>query len=231
MKTKTRSAKSRRAFLGRAGATLTGAFTFAAAEAASVKSVAQQDAQQVIRQLHQDYVRHVSHGALEQVPALFSPNARVRFNGGVFVGQDRGIRRLYREHFGRQLRSEPVHVLLLDHPQTQDFIAVSQDGASARARFHCLVQVQSSIESALTIVEMARQQGQGAAAWWEVGCFDNSYARLAEGWRITELRYRPLPAPDQMTHGLRTRPAAVPLFATLYPENPVGPDHLDSDLG
>jgi hypothetical protein len=228
---KTRSAKSRRAFLGRAGATLTGALTFAAADAASLKSVAQPDVPQCIRLLHQDYVRHVSHGALDQVPALFSPNARVRFNGGVFVGQNRGIRRLYSEHFARRLRSEPVHVLLLDHPQTQDFIAVSQDGASARARFHCLVQAQSSIESALTIVEMARQQGQGATAWWEVGCFDNSYARLAEGWRITELRYRALPAPDQMTHGLRARPGVVPMFSTLYPENPVGPDHLESDLG
>ena len=220
------SAAGRRAFIGRAGAAVAGTVALAGAQIA-MSTPARPDLD-AIRQLHREYMRRLSAGALAQLPELFAASASVFFSGGVFEGRDRGVRRLFVEHFGRRLRPEPVHLRLLDHARVEDVIEVASDGASARARFHCLVHVQSTFQSALTIVEMARQQGQEAAQWWETGRFDNSYARSAEGWRMTALKYRHLPL-ELMSAGLRSRPDGVATFAALYPSHPAGPDRLEPD--
>jgi len=217
----------RREFIGGAGATVAGLIAWGASRAA-MRTPARPTADAVCA-LHREYVRRLNTDALEQIPELFSSSARVWFNGGVFEGRDGGIRRLFVEHFGKRLQPEPVHRMLLERPHTEDIIEVASDGAFARARFHCLVHVQSSFQSALTLVEMARQQGQGAAQWWEMGCFDNAYARSDEGWRMTGLRYRSLPH-DLIDAGLRSSPGHVPTFSACYPSHPAGPDRLEPSV-
>jgi hypothetical protein len=235
---KANSVASRRSFMRRAGAALTGTLAVTAAGTAAARTGAAghsagghsaQQAIEAIRESHRRYLRYVSSGELGMLPALFTPDARVRLNGGVFAGRDAGIRRLYVEHFSRRARPEPVHVLVLDDPHTEGPIAVAHDGASACARFYCFTQMQSSIESSLTLVQMARQQGHPVHEWWEAGCFENAYVQSAEGWRISELRYRTLLDPRLVGRGLPLRPTAVPRFSVLYPLDPLGPDDLESD--
>ena len=219
-----RSDEGRRGFIGSASAAIAGTLAWGASRpAAGTPAQPRADA---VRALHREYIRRLNTGALDQLPDLFSSRARVWFNGGIFEGRDRGVRRLFVEHFGKRLRPEPAHLTLLDRPHAEDFIEVASDGAFARARFHCLVQAQSTFQSTLTLIEMARQQGQGAAQWWEMGRFDYTYARSDVGWRMAGLRYRSLPH-DLIDAGLRSPPDHVPAFSACYPSHPAGPDRLE----
>jgi SnoaL-like domain len=224
---KTRSGAGRRGFIGSASAAVAGMLAWGASQAAA--GTPAQPAADALRALHREYLRRLNTGALDQLSDLFSSSACVWFNGGIFEGRERGIRRLFVEHFGKRLRPEPAHLSLLDRPHAEDFIEVASDGAFARARFHCLVQVQSTLQSTLTLIEMARQQGHGAVQWWEMGCFDNTYARSDEGWHMTGLRYRSLPH-DLIDAGLRSSPGHVPTFSACYPSHPAGPDRLEPSV-
>ena len=182
-----------------------------------------------IRRLHDAFSDALNKRHSEDIVNLFAEDAEVHFNGGIFVGKEHGVRRLYAEHFGRRFterKDEPVHRFLLDQTQQQDTVAVAPDRQSAKARFHCLMQAEAAIASNSPLVEMARQQGQGIMQWWESGVYENSYVKDGDVWKIKQLRYRTLRRADPPLGASHTQPAEVPSFASTYPENPTGPDKL-----
>jgi hypothetical protein len=182
-----------------------------------------------IRELHHAYGRHLDRGSHEEIVNLFAEDAEVTFNGGRFVGRDKGIRRLYVDRLGQGVaadRSGPVHGFLLDQTQEQDRIEVAPDRRSARARFHCLIHAGARLESRCSMMEMARLQGQGTAQWWEGGVYENAYVRDGGAWTIWRLDYRPIWQADYALGWSHARPGDVAPFSTTYPEDPAGPDAL-----
>jgi SnoaL-like domain len=157
-----------------------------------------------LRGLHRAFAHALSERRYEEAVSQFATDAEVHFDGGVFVGRDRGIRRLYVGRFGESRPEKtdgPVHVRLLDLAGREDVVEVAPDRQSATARFHCLAQAQVAVDSTLPIVEMARLQGQGVRQWWERGVFANAYVKEGDVWKIKQLRYRALAPADPVPGG------------------------------
>jgi hypothetical protein len=153
----------------------------------------------------------------------------VYFNGGIFEGKDKGIRRLYIDYFGQGFTGNnygPVHGFLLDQTQEQDVVEVAPDRKSAKARFHCLVQAGAQVVSDSPMMEMARQQGQGILQWWEGSIYENSYVRDGDIWKIKKLDYRAIWQADYALGWAYARPGYIPPFSKTYPDDPAGPDKL-----
>lgn len=206
----------RRSFIWKAGAALTGTVASAAAMGAGNATAvdgATSDSRDLdrlsnqlglredadaIRQLHHAFGTALNERRYEDLVRLFADDARVHFNGDVFAGRERGIRRLYVEHFGRRVegpRPEPVHACLIDSAH-ETRVEVSADRESATARFPGLTQVECAIEGSSPLVEMARLQGQGMVRWWEHGLYENSYVRRGGEWKILDLRYSAIARAD-----------------------------------
>ena len=182
-----------------------------------------------IRGLHYAYGNALNQRQYEEVVHLFADDSEVYFNGGLFVGKDHGVRRLYVEHFGRRLTAgedAPVHAYLLDRSPQQDSIEVAPDRKTAKARFHCLIRVEAALTSNLPLIEMARQQGQGIRQWWEGGVFENAYVQEDGVWKIKQLAYHAFWQADQALGGSRTQSSPIPSFSSTYPEHPAGPDQI-----
>jgi hypothetical protein len=182
-----------------------------------------------IRGLHRAYGRCLEQRLYDDVVGLFADDAEVCFNGGVFVGKGRGIRRLYVDHFGQRFagaNDAPVHGLLLEHPAHQDAIEVAPDRRSAAARFHGLTQMSVPLTAQSSVTEMARQQGQGGMQMWAGILLEVSYVRDGETWKIRRLEYRAVEPADYAPGGALAGTGRVAPFATTYPENPSGPDRL-----
>ena len=79
---------------------------------------------------------------------------------------------------------------LLPDPAQHDVVEIAADGRSATARFHCLMQSETALEARASIVEMARQQGEGSLQWWEAGVFENAYVKDGGKWKVQQLAYR-----------------------------------------
>jgi hypothetical protein len=182
-----------------------------------------------IRKLHHAYGYYLDKGIWEEIVNLFAEDGEVYFNGGIFEGKDKGVRRLYVEYFGRGFTGNnhgPVHGFLLDQTQEQDVVDVATDRKSAKARFHCLMQVGVQVVSALPMMEMARQQGQGSLQWWEGGMYENSYVRDGGVWKIKRLDYRAIWQADYALGWAYSKPGYIRPFSKTYPEDPTGPDKL-----
>lgn len=182
-----------------------------------------------VRKLHHAYGYYLDKGIYEEVVNLFANDGEVFFNGGIFEGKDKGVRRLYVDYMGQgfmENNSGPVHGFLLDQTQEQDVVDIAPDRKSAKARFHCLMQVGARIVSDSPMMQMARLQGQGILLWWEGGIYENSYVRDGEVWRIRRLEYRTLWHADYALGWAYAKPGSIPPFSKTYPEDPVGPDKL-----
>jgi hypothetical protein len=182
-----------------------------------------------IRKLHQAYGYYLDKGIYEEIVNLFADDGEVYFNGGIFVGKDRGVRRLYIDHFGQGFagkNGEPVHGFLLDHTQQQDVVNVAPDRKSAKARFHCFMQAWVRDPSEYPMMELARQQGQGILQWWEGGVYENLYLKDGDSWKIKKLDYRAIWQADYALGWSYAKPGYVPPFSKTYPEDPTGPDKL-----
>ena len=182
-----------------------------------------------IRKLHHAYGYYLDKGIWEEIVNLFADDGEVYFNGGIFEGKDKGVRRLYIDYLGQGFTGNnygPVHGFLLDQTQEQDVVDVTPDRKSAKARFHCLMQVGAKVVSDSSMMEMARQQGQGIMQWWEGGIYENSYVKDGNIWKIKRLDYRAIWQADYALGWSYTKPGYVSPFSTTYPENPTGPDKL-----
>jgi len=233
----------RRSFLWKMGAALSAAFASTVAGATELMGTSKAsetdglsrrllEDTNAIHQLHRAYRHYLNNNMHEAIVDLFAENGEVYFNGGIFMGKDQGIRRLYLGRFGRGFKGQnngPVHRFLLDHGQQQDAIEVAPDRKSATARFQCLVQAWVHDTSEYPMMDLARQQGQGILQWWEAGLYENSYVKEGEVWKIKILDYRPQGPADHIPGWSGARPAYVVPFSKTCPDDPMGPDRI-SDM-
>ena len=192
------------------------------------KQVAVLEEEKSIRKLHKAYEDALDKGMYGEVPDMFTKDAAVIFNGGVFKG-DRGVKRLFCNHFssgmtGKRINPAPGFEL----NEQQEMVEVSPDGRTARARFSYSIQVGTPIDSDSVLVKMARLQGEGVIKWWEGGIYELSYVKdVKEGiWKIKRLEYRTLSRADYKPGRSYAKAISVPQFAKLYPKDPAGPDRL-----
>ena len=171
---------SHRTFIRNAGAALSATV---AASTAAVGSERTSDhdtkpAEDEIRRLHHTFVERLNAKRYGELPELFAH-------------PDTQPPRV--AHFNRHLPESvlpPVHDYLAGHEQHLDTIDVAPDRRNATARFHCFTRMEAELRPTLPLIEMARQQGQGAIQWWESGVLETTYVRSASGWRIGRLSIR-----------------------------------------
>jgi hypothetical protein len=237
--------QGRRSFLWKAGAAVSA--ILASAVAGVSKPLADQDAglkdkvdrlsnqlgihedTKAIRALHQTYASYLDRGMYEEVVNLFAGDGEVSYNGGLFAGKERGVRRLFCDHFRSGLsgkKIEPAPGFELEPTQLQDIIEVAPDRKSAQARFAYSMQVGAPIISDSQLVKMARLQGQGIIKWWEGGIHEVSYMREGDSWKIKRLEYRVIEKANYAPGRSYARPIKVPSFSKTYPADPTGPDRL-----
>jgi carotenoid cleavage dioxygenase len=182
-----------------------------------------------IRKLQHTFAAYLNSRDYERIVELFASDSEVHLWGGVFIGKDVGVRRLYVEHFARRLSEEfrePVQDYLLSHVQHLDMIEVVPDRQCATARFHCLMRTEEGVGSGIPIMEMARQQGEGVLHWWEPGVFENTYAKTGSTWLITRLTYHSVGPAEVMLERVCAAARGATAFTSTYPGNPTGPDRL-----
>ena len=197
---------------------------------ASLRAALLED-ERALRKLHLAYEQALDRGLYEDVIAMFADDARVIFNGGVYIGRSGGVSRLYRERFragqtGKRMDPAPGFELAVD--QQQDQVDVSPNRLSATATFPYSIQAGMPIEGETSLVSMARLHGEGVRTWWEGGVYQLRYVRnAADGrWQIGRLEYRTLSRADYRPGRSYAGPIAVSPMAARYPEDPQGPDAL-----
>jgi hypothetical protein len=182
-----------------------------------------------IRKLHQTYESYLDKGMYEEVVSMFADEAEVVFNGGLFSGKDKGVRRLYCDTFrqgltGRKIEAAPGFEP--DPAPLQDVVEVAPDRRSAKAQFRYSMQVGTPVLSDLPLLDMARLQGQGILQWWEGGVHEVSYVKELDAWKINRLEYRVVSKADYRPGRSYAKPISAPQFSETYPGNPTGPDKL-----
>lgn len=181
-----------------------------------------------VRRLHQAYESRLDRGLYEDAVAMFTDDAEVVYNGGLFRGKQ-GVRRLYCGHFAPGLtgkKIEPAPGFEPDPAQQPDTVEVAGDSRNATGRFRYSIQAGAPMTGDSSLVAMARLQGEGIVKWWECGTCEASYVKAAESWRIRRLQYRAECIADYRPGRAYARPIDVPAFKTVFPGNPSGPDKL-----
>jgi SnoaL-like protein len=217
--------EQRRSFLRNAGAALSAILAAGSVAAARRSHEEASAAAQVIRRLQHDFIDHFNNGRFAELGDLFAPAAQVHLWGGVFVGREGGIRRLYERHFGGG-GAGPMQTYLLSLTPQLDTIQVAPDELVAAASWHCLVRTESAVAGPPTLVAMARQQGEGVLQWWESGLFESTCSKVGSTWRLSRLAYRELGDVDPALNFRCSKPRTAPLFTRCYPQHPTGPDRL-----
>ncbi|WP_159500470.1 nuclear transport factor 2 family protein [Microbacterium sp. 18062] len=192
--------------------------------AALLARVDRLEAAQAVRTLHHTYGYYLDKCLYEDVVDLFADDADAVFLGGLYRGKG-GVRRLFVERFQRRFTdglNGPRFGFLLDHPQHQDVITVSEDGRSARGRFRCTMQA--------GLHDAAKESYPGRLSmdqWWEGGLYENEYVKEDGVWKIARLNYRPV-WHGEYGEGWAHKEPMDQFRGGLFPEDPLGPDaHLD----
>ncbi|MFC1495305.1 nuclear transport factor 2 family protein [Thermodesulfobacteriota bacterium] len=182
-----------------------------------------------IHALHQKYEKILDNGSYGEALDLFTDNSEVVFNGGIFKGRNRGISRLYNEHFksgltGKRMDQAPGFQLTKE----QDSLEVASDRKSAKASFTYSIQVGAPMDPESLLVQMAQIQGEGIVKWWEGGVYKISYVKDIKhgGWKIKRLEYKTLSRADYRPGKSYANPVSISEFSKVYPEEPAGPDKL-----
>ena len=171
---KTKAVSTRRRFFWQAGALLSAPLAVSAAPApernaddgeALQERVATLEDVNAVRALQQTYARLVNAREHEQLVALFADPAAAKID-------------------------ETVSSISADAFGADDVIEIASDHASAIARIHCVVQVATDIGPSCTLVEMARQQGEGVIKRSERRVLESAYVKEGGAWKITHAVYR-----------------------------------------
>jgi hypothetical protein len=244
MKNKTKSmdtpdlVSGRRSFIWKAGAAMSAAVASTVVGIAGAKSNPEKGAHdrvgmledaEAIRRLHQKHASYIDRGMYEQAVDMFADHGEVVFNGGIFIGREKGIRRLYCERFrsgmtGRKI--EPAPGFELDPDQQLERVEVAADRKSATGQFPYSIQVGTPMKEDSSLVAMARLQGGGIVQWWEGGICEISCVKTGETWKIRRLAYRASAKADYRPGRLYARQMDATECATCYPVDPMGPDQL-----
>lgn len=220
----------RRYFIRNAGAALSATVAAGSIAAATRTREGMSAPADAIHRLQHDFIEHFNNGRFAEVAHLFAADAEVRLWGGVFVGREGGIRRLYEKHFGGGVDG-PVQTYLLSHTPRLDVIRVAPDGLRAAARWHCLIRTESAVAGPPGLVAMARQQGEGILQWWESGVFESTCSKVGSTWRMSQLVYRDLGDVDPALNFRCSNARTTPVFTSCYPQHPTGPDRLLTEPG
>lgn len=178
-----------------------------------------------IRDLHKTYESHLDNAMYEEIIGLFTEDAEVSYNGGVFKGR-KGIRRLYVDHFGQGLTGKRIDPAPGLQPEQQEMIEVAADRKAAAGRFAYSIQVGTPISGESSLVDMARLQGQGIVKSWEGGVYEMAYVKEGDAWKIKRIDFRTTAQADYAPGRACARPLSMPRFSKTYPENSAGPDRL-----
>ena len=233
----------RRSFVWKMGAALTAVFATASAcaskrETDEVKTLKEQIARMsnqlgiledtnAIRKLHHAYGYYLDKCIYEEVVSLFADDGEAHFNGGIFIGKDKGVRRLYIDQFSQGFtgkKNGPIFGFLLDHIQIQDIVDVAPDRRTAKARFRCFMQAGAHVTSKSALANAAK--GIPPMQWWEGGIYENEYVKDGNIWKIKVLNYRAIWHADYAKGWSYTKAGYVLPYSKTYPENPTGPDKL-----
>ena len=240
-KTKEQTDSNRRSFLWKAGAAMSAGLAAAVPGMTKTnnneqvdrlsRQVARLEAEQAIRTLLSTYENLLDSGRYREVTGLFTKDAEVLFNGGIYRGKDRGLNRLYGEHFragmtGKKMTPPPG--IPIDKEQHQETFEISEDGLSARARFPYSIQAGAPMPDDSVLVQMARLHGEGIRHWWEGGVYDIALVKDTKdgSWKITRLEHRVLARADYKPGRSQAKPVAIAPFDKVYPQEPTGPDEL-----
>ena len=115
-----------------------------------------------IRTLQQTYARLVNSGARDEARKLFADPATAEVASS--------IRSLSADGFGEH-----------------DAIEIAPDRKTATARTHCTVQTETAIGPNCTLVEMAREQGEGVLRRTDKRVLASAYVNQGEVWKIERL--------------------------------------------
>lgn len=226
---------ARRAFIWKlgAGVSAAGAASVSLAEPAPADDAALRagllEDEKALRQLHQSFENALDSGRHDALIALFTEDAQVHFNGGVFRHRQ-GVTRLFGGHFptrktGRRMEAAPGFAL--PAAQQRDSVQVAADRRTATAVFPYSIQAGLPLESDTSLVSMARLHGEGIRTWWEGGVYRASYRREDAGrWLISRLEYDTLVRADYRPGRSYAQPIEVPRLAVRFPQDALGPDLL-----
>jgi SnoaL-like domain len=151
-----------------------------------------------------------------EVVTLFADQgAEAHYMGGVWVGQA-GLRRLWLGYFSSAYSNGtngPVAGRMFDMPQWQGVVDVSPDGTTAQGRFRTL--------GKLAFYKEKEQ--------WISGVYENDYVKEDGKWKIKTFRFCS-PWSAVYTEGWQDVDAEklAPKWK-LYPQDPNGPDRLETD--
>ena len=184
-----------------------------------------------IRELHRTYETLLDSGSYEEVVGLFTENAEVIFNGGIYRDKNSGVSRLYRGHFGAGMtgkRMQPPPGHQIDTEQQREAIEVAENGYSAKARFPYSIQAGAPMDDDSVLVQMARLHGEGIRQWWEGGTYEITCVKDSKdgSWKIARLEHHVLARADYQPGRSQAKPIAVAPFNKVYPEEATGPDRL-----
>jgi SnoaL-like domain len=178
---------------------------------------------EAVRKLQYQYGYYLDKTYYEEVVELFADrdDTRVHFLHGVFHGKE-GARRLYAGRFMTKFangHNGPRYGRLLDHPQMQGVITLSEDGQSAHGRFRSLMSAGN------------HETVEGFRQWWEGGVYENEYVKVDGQWRIKVLNFRSL-WQGQFDQGWSKAPVEYAGYLTeTFPTDPHGPDEIVDDWG
>jgi hypothetical protein len=230
---------SRRSFVLTLGASVSAALVPAMSSASTIERnevddpalrAALLEEEKALRRLHDAFEKAQDGPAHDAVIAMFTDDAEVVFNGGLFRGRAEGVTRLYRDRFpaggsGRRMQPAPGFELAAD--RQQDSVQVFPDRLSATAVFPYSLQVGAPLEDDSSLVSMARLHGEGVRTWWEGGVYEVAYLKRADGvWQIRRLEYRTLARADYRSGRTYAAPMSVSRFSTRFPRDPAGPDEI-----
>lgn len=194
------------------------------------RQIAALENEKSIRELHKKYEDMLDNGRYSDVLNIFTSDAEVIFNGGVFKGKH-GLKRLFCEYFSEGQTGKKIHQapgFQIKPEKQQDMVEISPDQKSAKAVFTYSIQVGATVKSDSLIAKMSRLHGESIIKWWEGGLYKLSYVKGAKdgSWKIKDLEYKTLSRADYKPGRSYAKDISVPKFSKVFPKDPSGPDRL-----
>ena len=178
-----------------------------------------------IRDLNNSYISSISQGMYEEAVNMFTDDAEVVFNSGIYSGKDTGIHRLHFKFFGNSHSGMAV-TPPAGITQSQETVNVGAGNRTAVAEFPYIIQAGIPMKVDCSLVEMARLQGEGIMKWWESGTCKASYIKTDKTWKIRRLEYQAGSSVMYRNGWANPKPVNAPAFSKTYPEDLNGPDRL-----
>lgn len=163
----TNEVSTRRTFLQSAGSVLSVPLVVGGAGGAALVSGRPEESDDLtaLRELHQAYAQSINAGNAEAVAALFVDPSAARIESS--------IRNVSADRFA-----------------SHETIRLARNGETATVAIHCVVQTQTEIGPNCTLVEMARQQGDGVLRRSDARVLESSCVKRDGIWKLARAVFR-----------------------------------------